>query len=208
MNKTYQKFPNLRDLIITFSGGLLMSLPVIPLVAIAQQASSSLNPCPRIYYEEPHNSRIVVPEGCPANAYTQQINSQVTPSPTVPMRTPNGVIQPPLPETQQPPRATIIPRNGKVTVMLVNITAAGINYQVIGETTPRVLAGKADIVLQGLATPATVTFRRQDGGLLRVTTAVTANQPDTLQVTLEETTDLGVDKSAMTIQPNGSVLLN
>jgi hypothetical protein len=207
LNK-YQKFRKSRDLIVTFCGGLLISLPAIPLVAAAQETGSKLNPCPRIFYEEPHNSQILVPQGCPPNAYTQQINSQPTTSPTLPSTTPSGVIQPPLPETQQPPRATIIPRGGKVVVKLVNITASPISYQVIGDTKPRVLEGKSDVVLQGLATPTTVTFRRQDGGLLRVTPAVTANEPDMLQVTLEETTDLGVDKSAMTIQPNGSVFLN
>lgn len=33
--------------------------------------SKSLNPCPGIYYEEPHNQLHIVPDGCPANVATR-----------------------------------------------------------------------------------------------------------------------------------------
>ncbi|AFZ30652.1 hypothetical protein Glo7428_2124 [Gloeocapsa sp. PCC 7428] len=60
-------------------GGLLIGIPAIPLAASAQ--SSVLNPCPRIYYEEPFNSRNFVPQGCPPNAFTQQYGaSSATPN--------------------------------------------------------------------------------------------------------------------------------
>jgi len=36
--------------------------------------SSVLNPCPRIYYEEPHNSRRAAPQGCPPNEATRLLN--------------------------------------------------------------------------------------------------------------------------------------
>ncbi|WP_157871988.1 hypothetical protein [Gloeothece verrucosa] len=33
------------------------------------------NPCPNLYYEYPHNSRIVVPEVCQNNAVTQELQN-------------------------------------------------------------------------------------------------------------------------------------
>ncbi|NHC35982.1 hypothetical protein [Scytonema millei] len=50
----------------TIFGGLLIGISAIPLVASAQ-GSQVLNPCPRIYYEEPFNSTRLAPEGCPPN---------------------------------------------------------------------------------------------------------------------------------------------
>jgi hypothetical protein len=41
-------------------------------------ASASQNPCPSIYYEEPFNSTRAVPQGCPANAATQNQNQSGT----------------------------------------------------------------------------------------------------------------------------------
>lgn len=55
----------------TVFGGLLIGFPTIPLAATAQ-TSQVLNPCPKIYYEEPFNSRNLVPEGCPPNKATQE----------------------------------------------------------------------------------------------------------------------------------------
>jgi len=66
--------PSNAGLFRTIFGGLLIGLPAIPLVAVAQP-SQVLNPCPRIYYEEPYNSRNIVPEGCPPNAITQQLRT-------------------------------------------------------------------------------------------------------------------------------------
>ncbi|PIG91815.1 hypothetical protein [Gloeocapsopsis sp. IPPAS B-1203] len=68
-------------------GGLLIGIPAIPLAASAQ--SSVLNPCPRIYYEEPFNSRNLVPQGCPSNAFTQQYSAlSATPNRIVPADAP------------------------------------------------------------------------------------------------------------------------
>jgi hypothetical protein len=50
------------------SSGTMMPMgrPVAPSTA----ASTSINPCPAIYYEEPFNSTRIPPQGCPANAAT------------------------------------------------------------------------------------------------------------------------------------------
>lgn len=66
--------------------------------------------------------------------------------------------------------------------------------------------GKSDVILQGLKTPVTVTFDRPDGGLLRVNT--TSSAIDMLEISLRETTALDIDKSALTVQEDGSVFVN
>ncbi len=47
--------------------GSLTGIAVFPSISRAT-LTSALNPCPGIYYEEPHNSLRTVPEGCPPNA--------------------------------------------------------------------------------------------------------------------------------------------
>ncbi|MBW4634286.1 MAG: hypothetical protein KME30_20955 [Iphinoe sp. HA4291-MV1] len=85
MNQQCQKFSKSAKFLGAICGGLLIGFPVIPQVVVAQQpqrqANSKTNPCPRIFYEEPHNSRVLVPEGCPPNAITRQLAQQgrVTP---------------------------------------------------------------------------------------------------------------------------------
>lgn len=99
-------------------GGLLLGLPAIPLVAVAQ-SSPVLNPCPRIYYEEPFNSRNLVPEGCPPNAATQRLragSSTIDPL-TVnqqPSDTVAGQRSPGLPGANRTPNA-IVPADAPTT---------------------------------------------------------------------------------------------
>ncbi|GBE95296.1 hypothetical protein [Nostoc cycadae] len=208
-----------------------------------QAGASAINPCPRIFYEEPFNSRNVVPQGCPPNAFSQgqqpqgNISSQgvpvtpqsstsgtITPQTTVPSQgetssqgvpvTPqsstSGTItnQTPSVSQQQTPSTTIALANGKVNVKLINDTGAKVTYQVIGDTEARSLEGKSNVMLQGISAPVTVTFQREDGGLLLVTPQASAEQPGMLEVTLNEATDLAQDTKAMRIQQNGSVFLN
>jgi hypothetical protein len=45
-------------------------------IANSTAASRDLNPCPKIYYEEPFNSTRAVPQGCPPNAATQNQSGQ------------------------------------------------------------------------------------------------------------------------------------
>jgi hypothetical protein len=113
---------------------------------------------------------------------------------------------PPLPEQQQPPSAKVVPVDGRVNVRLMNQTYTSVTYQVIGDTQPRTLGGRSDIMLQNLKTPVNITFQRPDRGLLRVSPQPT--EPGMLEVTLTETTDLTTDRTAMTIQVNGNVILN
>jgi hypothetical protein len=259
MNK-HHNFRNSAKLLGTIFGGLLIGLPAIPYAAMAQQSTPKINPCPRIFYEEPHNNRVMVPQGCPPNAFTQKMgmqgqtqernNTSFNPtseqammgiggempdetstlsqnynynSQSSTMRSRQGmnnssgvvnnsttqqsqtsVIQTP---SQQPAVAMVMPMSGKVGVRLVNQTAAPISYQVIGDTAPRTLQGKSEVMLQGLNTPVTVTFYRQDKGLLMVTPQG-SSQEGMLQLSFKETTDVKMDKSAMRIDENGAVFLN
>ncbi|MGM3307260.1 hypothetical protein ACSQ6I_15025 [Anabaena sp. WFMT] len=198
------------QLIGTFCGGLLIYLPIIPQVVMAQQTTSQVNPCPRIFYEEPHNNRVLVPQGCPPNALTLRLMEQglipVTPLPNQ-RNLGVGGESPPAPEQRQEPSARIALVNDKANIVLINDTGANVTYQVIGDTAPRILAGKSRTNLRGLSTPITVTFQREDRGLLMVTPKP-AQEKGTLEVTLKETTDVNQDKSAMRIQANGEVFLN
>jgi hypothetical protein len=207
-----------------------------------QAGASKLNPCPRIYYEEPFNSRNVVPQGCPPNAFSQgrQLQGETssedilvtpqssgdratTPQATLPSQgetssqdilvapqtsTDRTTTETTLPSQQQAPRATIALADGRVNIRLVNNTGARVTYQVIGDTEPRSLEGQSNVMLQGINAPATLTFQREDGGLLAVTPQPSSEQPGMLEVTFDETTDQSQDTRAMRIQQNGSVFLN
>lgn len=75
-----RKFRKSAELFAAMCGSLLMSVPVLAQTPVTPQPSSAgkVNPCPKIFYEEPHNSRVLVPQGCPPNALTQQVQSQGT----------------------------------------------------------------------------------------------------------------------------------
>jgi hypothetical protein len=62
-------------------------------------------------------------------------------------------------------------------------------------------------MLQGLSTPLTAYFLRQDKGLLMVTPQGSSQQ-GMLQLSFNETTDVKMDKSAMRIEQNGAVFFN
>jgi hypothetical protein len=225
MNQKSRKYATLFGAVC---GGLLMSAAAIPQVVLAQQLNSQVNRCPRIFYEEPHNNRVFVPQGCPPNAITQKFLDQglipespvgANPSPdqtrlgvggeTLPVSpvAPDSGAQTPPSAQQQGPVATVFPRNGTVDVRLVNGTGANVTYQVVGDTGSRSLQGKSNALLQGLRVPTTLTFYREDGGLLEVTPQRTSQQ-GILEVTLRETTDVGIDRGALRIAENGSVFLN
>ncbi|BAY27105.1 hypothetical protein NIES2100_69260 [Calothrix sp. NIES-2100] len=264
-----QKFRKPAEFLVAICGGLLMSVPALaqtPIPVTPQPSSvGRVNPCPRIFYEEPHNSRVLVPQGCPPNALTQQVQSQGTvpynsavpanpsqnqtgvggeaptstkptglnPNPRIlneppynrsgqntqtdtsttystPQQVPsqsNSVTEPSLSQQGQSPVATVALNNGNVNVRLVNETGANVTYQVIGDTEERSLSGKSNVVLQGLRAPVTVTFQREDGGLISVN-AQPSSETGLLEVRLDETTDVAQDAKAMRIQSNGSVFLN
>ncbi|MEH1853626.1 MAG: hypothetical protein V7L11_18580 [Nostoc sp.] len=75
MNMKSQNFRNSAELFGAICGGLLITMPVIPQV-LAQESIPKINPCPRIFYEEPHNNQVVVPQGCPPNALTERLAAQ------------------------------------------------------------------------------------------------------------------------------------
>jgi len=114
-------------------------------------------------------------------------------------------IAPPLPEQLQPPSAKVIPINGKLIVKLVNRTGAPITYQAIGDTRERTLPGFTNVTLQALKPPTTLTFYRQDRGLLRVHPQSSLGM---LTVTFTAAADFNLDNNVMTIQENGAVFLN
>jgi len=233
MTRLNQGLPQYAGVVGAVVGGLLVGLPLVSSQAIAQ-TRSLVNPCPRIYYEEPYNSTRLVPSGCQANAFTQSSNAtgsatgnvtgnttgslnnqlyRINPSTTTLPGTSSGSVspttsaQPPLPETLQNAIATVIPLNGRVDVMLRNNTGTTITYEVIGHTQPRSLAGGAEVMLQDLPVPVTITTLRPDRGLVRIAPIVGA-QAGAIGFALDETTRLGSDQEAIRIQNNGQVLVN
>ena len=129
-----------------------------------------------------------------------QASAQIAPS--------TAVINPPLPSQQQPPIAALMPEKGTVGVKLINKTGADIVYQVIGETRLRTLKGRSEIMLQALKTPVSLSFYRRDRGFLLVNPQVPTTATDTIELTLTETTDFGIDRTALTIESDGEVYLN
>lgn len=111
----------------------------------------------------------------------------------------------PAPEAQFVPRAQVTLNGDRVTITLINQTNAAISYQAIGDTQVRTLPGRTTVTLQGLRVPTTLTLDRQDSGLLNV--APREKSPGTIEVTLDATTDLGVDSPTLRIESNGSVFL-
>ncbi|MBC1239768.1 hypothetical protein [Nostoc sp. 2RC] len=195
----------------TIFGTLLISFSAITQSAVAQQPTPKVNPCPSIFYEEPHRDRVLTPPGCPPNEATlkfgQQQQTNSSQSIVVPVyRRPSNAIQPPLPESRQSAIATITPTAGRVDVKLKNNTNAGISYQAIGQTQPRYLAGGQEFVLRNLPTPISITVVRQDGGLLKV--MPTSTSGGTLSVSLDETTNFNNDQGVLRIQKDGQVFLN
>ncbi|WP_373534789.1 hypothetical protein [Microcoleus sp.] len=199
----WKKTPGILQII---TGSLLIALPTVPLVASAAPAPT-LNSCPRIYYEEPFNTNVRVPQGCPPNGANQRLNQQDLGQNIVPPARRTNVTEPPLPETRQTPIATVMPMAGKVSVKLTNSTNSPISYQAIGHTESRMLARGAEIVLQNLPTPVTVTMVRVDGGLLKVI-PMSSSEEGMLAVSIDETSNFDGNQGVLRIQPDGQVFLN
>lgn len=209
LNHLYQKRVGLLG---TIFGGLLLSIPAISQAVIAQQPTSKVNPCPSIFYEEPHNSRVLVPQGCPPNTATFRLSGQggVVVQPRILVQ-PQGLPvnrQPiPYPESRQDPIATVMPTAGTVDVRLKNNTNARITYQAIAHTQPRILPGREEIVLQDLPTPVTITMVREDGGLVKVM-PLSKSDSGVLAVSLDEKTTPDNNQGVLRIQRDGQVFLN
>ncbi len=260
-------------------GGLVMGLATIPLAVLAQSSLAKVNPCPRIFYEEPHNNRVLVPSGCPPNQMTLKMMEQglipvtpilpgtpsaeqirlgvggekpsvLNPNPSIFNEPPYNLSQrslrpdassppiilvpipgeqsfspnrpisiapppsesqttPPLPppESQTAPVTKIALVNGKINIKLINQTGANLRYQVVEGMSERSLAKKSNVRLQNLNVPITLTFQREDGGLLTVTPRATS-QSGELEVTFQDTTNANQSRKALRIEPDGNVFLN
>ncbi len=176
----------------------------------AAAPTSGVNPCPSIYYEEPYNKLLVVPQGCPPNAMIPQLVDQQTAVPTSPSTKPSPTVkptmpnEPPLAEDQQPVLATIVPQMGNVNVFLKNATNTPITYQVLGNTQQRTLAARGEIMLKALPVPVTVTFLRSDGGLVNAL-PIANSQPGVLDLTLNGARGLSDSQTTVRILSTGKV---
>lgn len=167
--------------------------------------SSMLNPCPGIYYEEPHNSLRIVPHGCPPNAATRLRDEQSQLPGIAPATTQMNSPQSLSPVDQQPAITTITLQSGKVNVRLKNTTNTSMTYQAIGDMQQRTLMGGAEVMLQNLRTPVTITFLRPDGGLVSVQTEANY-EPGMLGLMLNEAKGLSDSQNTVRIQSSGQVL--
>jgi hypothetical protein len=105
------------------------------------------------------------------------------------------------------PDSAMTPVNGKVSIRFVNGTGADIEYQVVGDTEYRTLAGNAEMTLKDLPVAATLTFRRKDAGLLRV--QFRADDPTgTIVVNVGATTDFALDRTTLYIDQQGKIFFN
>ena len=177
------------------------------------QAQVQLNPCPGIYYEAPFNSRFMSPAGCPANAARQaEVGAMpsaaniVMPGDDIPLSGSDTVNQPPLPEELSPPIAMVQPMDNAVVVSLVNETNAPINYEVLGDTEPRILSGGQTVTLRGLSLPSTITTFREDKGLVSI--QAMSEEAGMLKVMLGAQPTLSSDQGVLQIQEDGRVFLN
>lgn len=179
-----------------------------------------LNPCPGIYYEEPFNSTRIVPQGCPPNAATQQLNqtSNQTGGQGVRLQPDTGTSRAWTYESNQPQSsnpasqgnaiASVALANGLFDVSVSNNTNALVSYEVIGHTQRRYLQGGESVQLQGLPAPATITFVRQDNGFVEVVPVSTA-QSGLLTISLiEDVNPSDSTAGALRIQNDGQVYLN
>jgi hypothetical protein len=180
------------------------------LASPALAATTSLtNPCPRIYYEEPYNSSIILPATCAPNAATRSVNGPSELSVQLPTLIPGSATvstsQPLLPPVEPAPIGTVQLQAGKVNVQLKNMTNTQVTYQAIGHTSQRTLVAKTDLVLQDLPAPVTITFLRPDAGFVRVTMATIA-ESGVLVLMLDEATSLSDSQTSVRIQSNGNIL--
>jgi hypothetical protein len=108
-------------------------------------------------------------------------------------------------EPETPPDLKVTPVNGTVQVKLTNATNAAVVYQIIGQTSRLTLAANATITLEKLKLPASILFGHQNEGLLKVMLNRVSN--GNVEVKLEDTKDLGLDRKSLAIKKDGSMFL-
>ncbi|MBV6625967.1 MAG: hypothetical protein KI793_24055 [Rivularia sp. (in: Bacteria)] len=195
------------------ASGFAIAIPFLPIAAFAipKRPNPKRNPCPKIYYEEPYNSKILVPAGCTPNAATarwkktgQAVDQSIQLPPRVTKVKP---IQPPLPEARQSAIAMVKPMaDGKVSITLKNDTNTPISYHVVSHTQTRILPVREEIILREIPTPATITLVREDGGFLNVEPVAT--EEGMLTVSLDEKRKPDNNQGVIRIQADGQVFLN
>lgn len=104
------------------------------------------------------------------------------------------------------PSARVSPVDGMVTLRLINPSNILINYQVVGGSRELTLGERSQAELAGFGLPLTLTYQRQDGGLLLVFPRAVA--PGVLEVRFQPTSDFDKDTKSLNIPENGSVFLN
>lgn len=108
-------------------------------------------------------------------------------------------------EPKRVPDGKIVPVNGKVNVKLTNKTNDRLFFQVVGQTNRQSLAENSTVVLSELTLPASIVFRRLDGALLKP--SLKPGGEGNLEVRLDETNDLGLDKTSLRIRNDGALFL-
>ncbi|GAC1462547.1 MAG: hypothetical protein NVS2B14_07320 [Chamaesiphon sp.] len=197
-------------LLAAIAGSLLIGLPAIAQINSNPKSERRLPILPSSVPQvvTPSSDRFLpllpnlLPQATPSDRLSLPLPSSI-------LKTPVDIhsVSPPPPEQLGPPSAKVMPIKGKVNIKLENQTGTTINYEVLGETNQRTLQGRSYITLKDLTIPVNITFDRPDGGFIRISTQ-SDSEPGMLKVTLRETTNLTLDKKALTIQRNGEVFLN
>ena len=195
MNYQTQPFKKNIGLVGAICAGIMLGVAAIPSASVAQR-TSPLNPNPSIFNEPQFRNR----------QRNSEMNPQMSPA-ELPVVQPQQMPQTPLPEQQRSPMARIEPVNGQVKIKLMNVTGDAVTYQVIGDTQQRVLPSESEITLLDLEAPVTLTFQRPNGALIQVMPEV-SSEPGVLEITLDATTNLEADKSALRVEESGLIFVN
>jgi hypothetical protein len=105
------------------------------------------------------------------------------------------------------PDSAMTPVNGKVSIQFINETGADIEYQVVGDTEYRTLAGGGEMLLKELPVATSLTFRRKDSGLLQVQFRAD-DPPGTIVVRVSATDDFALDRTTLYIDQKGMIFFN
>ncbi len=118
--------------------------------------------------------------------------------------------------TQELPKPVMIamPRDGRLTVRLINNTNAVVTYQAVRDTDLRDLEPGASVNLLNLRTPINLTFsyrdatRNPDVQAAMIQAVATIDQKTgALEVVLQPTVAPQLERSVVSVDPNGSVFI-
>ncbi|MBD2104917.1 hypothetical protein [Leptolyngbya sp. FACHB-261] len=109
-------------------------------------------------------------------------------------------------ERLQAPSAVVSPRNGQISIVLVNQTGTEVTYQVIGDTSERSLSAESTYTLRDLSVPTNMSFYRPDRGPLAV--AADSPAPGELRLVFSRGPSFDVDRTSLTVQASGQAFLN